>query len=496
MTETPTYQTILKSSTIVGGSQGVSIFLRIIRTKVLAVLLGPTGVGLVGLYQAVINIANTISGLGIQSSGVRQIAEAAATGDQAKISRTIFTLRRVVLGLGIIGMALMFLFREAIASVTFGNTTHARAIGILSMILLFSSVSGGQAALIRGMRRIGDLAKLSILGALWGTIISIPIVYFWGQAGIVAYMVTIAGVAMLTSWWYARKIHIAKFVLEWREIGSEAKGLISLGVMLMGSALMTTLVMYLIRVMVVRRFGLDSAGLYHSATTLSNVYIGFILTAMGMDFYPRLTAASQDNAACNRLVNEQAEVGLLMAAPGLLATLTFAALVIQLFYSRRFIPAYDILQWQVLGTFIRVACWPMGFIQLAKGAGKIFFMTQFTSNAIYMLFIWGGIHFFGLVGTGIAFFCLYVFHIFFIYAVARYLTGFRWSDANLRLGLIIMPLVIVTLLLPRFLSPLAAITSGTILTICMAIYSLKRLHRMVGSPTLALIWEKIKQKLG
>ena len=89
---------------------------------------------------------------------------------------------------------------------------------------------------------------------------------------------------------------------------------------------------------------------------------------MGADFFPRLTAVAQDNSECNRLVNEQAEVGLLLAGPGVLGTLTFAPLVIQLFYSARFGPAVEILRWICLGMMLRVASWPMGYILLAKGA--------------------------------------------------------------------------------------------------------------------------------
>ena len=56
---------------------------------------------------------------------------------------------------------------------------------------------------------------------------------------------------------------------------------------------------------------------------------------MGADFYPRLTAVSKDNVACNRLVNEQARISLLLAGPGVIGTLTLAALVHQRLLRRR-----------------------------------------------------------------------------------------------------------------------------------------------------------------
>ena len=112
-------------------------------------------------------------------------------------------------------------------------------------------------------------------------------------------------------------------------------------------------VAYVVRIVILRKVGVEATGLYQSAWTLGGLYVGFILQAMGADFYPRLTAHSKDNRACNRLVNEQARVGLLMAGPGVIATLTFAPLVIALFYTAKFGAAVGILRWICLGPRCR-----------------------------------------------------------------------------------------------------------------------------------------------
>ena len=51
---------------------------------------------------------------------------------------------------------------------------------------------------------------------------------------------------------------------------------------------------------------------------------------LGMDFYPRLVGVAYDHRACNATVNEQTQASLLMAGPGILATITFAPLVVAL----------------------------------------------------------------------------------------------------------------------------------------------------------------------
>ena len=115
MTDQPksSYGQILKSSSIIGGSQVIKIAISIVQVKFLSVLLGPTGIGVAGLYQATIGIVGTICGMGIGSSGVREVSKAAASGDQLKVARTIATIRRVAVVFGILGMILVFIFRNS-----------------------------------------------------------------------------------------------------------------------------------------------------------------------------------------------------------------------------------------------------------------------------------------------------------------------------------------------------------------------------------------------
>ncbi len=58
--------------------------------------------------------------------------------------------------------------------------------------------------------------------------------------------------------------------------------------------------------------------------------------------------------ACNRLVNEQVQISILLAGPGLLATLTFAPLAMHILYTPEFNGAVDLLRWICLGMMLRI----------------------------------------------------------------------------------------------------------------------------------------------
>jgi antigen flippase len=479
--ERNTYGQILRASALIGGSQALNIAIGIVRTKAMAMLLGPSGFGLFGLYGSISDLTQSIAGMGVNTSGVRQIAEAAASEDREQVAHTAAVLRKTSTALGVLGAGFLVVFSRQVSILTFGSDRHATAISLLSIAVFLRLVSAGQGALIQGMRRISDLARMSVLGALFGAVIGIPVVYLFREEGIVPSLIGVAAMTIVTSWWYSRKIKIPVRSIRSSDVPREVAPLFKLGFAFMVSGLMTMGSAYVVRIIVLRELGIEATGLYQSAWTLGGLYVSFILQAMGADFYPRLTAAANDNAACNRMMNEQTRVGLLLAGPGAIATLTFAPVIISLFYSAKFHTAVAILRWICLGTTLQVMTWPMGFIALAKGKSNIFLWSDFAWTVVYLGLAWLCVRWFGLNGTGIAFFLSYVFHAMITYPIASRLSGFRWSGENVKTGLILLSLIGVVFggfyILPFYLAVCLG-TAAAVLTSACSIRVLINLSRI------------------
>jgi enterobacterial common antigen flippase len=478
--EKHTYAEILHSSMLIGASAVPNIAIGVASTKAMAVLLGPAGFGLMALYNSIADLAQIIAGMGINSSGVRQIAAAVGSGDTVKVSRTVTVLRRTSITLGLVGAILLIGFAGPMSALTFGSRQHAAAIALLSAAVLFRCVSAGQGALIQGMRRIPDLAKMRVLSALFGAMVTIPMIYFLREDGIAPSLVAVAAMLIAVSWWYGRKVRIDRTPpMSMSQLGDEIAPLLKLGFAFMACGLMMSGATYGVRVLVLREVGFEASGLYQSAWTLGGLYVGVILDAMGADFYPRLTAVAGDNARCNRLVNEQAQVGLLIAATGVIATLTFSPLVVALFYSPKFYEAAEVLRWLCLGMALRIISWPMGFILLAKGVQRIFFWSELAWAGTWLGLSWVCISSFGLNGAGVAFFGAYVFHALMNYLIVRRLSGFRWSTGNKRVGLLLASLIAVVFCGFYILPPLLATALGTSVMIFSGVYSVRALLNLV-----------------
>jgi PST family polysaccharide transporter len=485
------YRQVFKSTALVGGAQVITSLISLIQTKALAVMLGTDGMGLAGLYAKAAGLVSGIAGLGIGTSGVRQIAEASATGDERRVARTVRTLRYTALSSGIIGTLVVLVFCAPIARFTFGDDKHAWGMAVVSLTLLFFNVSSGQIALLQGLRRLKEMATAEVIGAVFGMVVSIVLVYFMRERGVAWFLVAIAAFSMLTSWWFARQVSVAKLTFHWRELMAEAGGLVRFGAAMMIAAQIGAGVDYLSQVLVVHQLGLPAAGLYQATWAISTKYVRFILNAMAADFIPRLTAAEKDHPAANRMMNEQVEMGVLIALPGVLATMLLAPWVLQAFYSKDFVAAADLIRWQVIGVFLRVVIWPVAGIMVAKGLSKLFIATEIIFAVVNVALLFGCAKVWGLKGVGISFAVFYMLYSVAMVFVCRHLTGFSWSGRSVKILLpgcmAIAAVFCATCFLPVFWS----LVLGAALTIAVTIGCLAGLQKLLG----VNLWQALRRKL-
>ena len=429
-----------------------------------------------GLYQNIVTLTATLAGCGLANSGVRQLA--ASSGDAA----TLATVRRALwagnLTLGLSGMFFLWMLREPTALWIFGDNAHAEEIGWLGCGVFLNLVAASQTALLRGLRRIGDLARVTIIGAVLGAIVGIALIYVLGADGVVWFVLTTPLLNMLVASHYAARLPRPSHKKEWKAIQAQWQAMLRIGIPFMAAAFFNLATQLAARSIVLREFGIEATGYFQAAWTISMTYIGFVLGAMGSDYYPRLSEVIRDRREARTLVNDQTEIALLLAGPVLLAMITMAPWVIHLLYTDSFAPAAILLRWQVLGDIVKVSCWPMGFILLAQGRGGLFLATQLTWDATYLAFVFLGSDRLGLLSIGVGFFVAYVFTYSVNVIAAAHLIGYWPSFRN-------FTYMLALVLCGALIFLLSAVGVGYMLTAgCLAIaavgvFSLNRLDTLL-----------------
>ena len=197
------YRQIMKATSLFGGVQVFQIIISVVRSKFVAILLGPSGMGIVGLLTSTTGLVAGLTNFGLGTSAIKNISEANATEDEQRISKVISVMRRLMWITGILGAVITLLFSPWLSQFTFGNREYTGAFIWISITLLLNQLSTGELVFLQGLRRLQDLAKANVYGSVAGLIVTIPLYYKFGVQGIVPVIIITAIITLFFSWYFA-----------------------------------------------------------------------------------------------------------------------------------------------------------------------------------------------------------------------------------------------------------------------------------------------------
>ena len=422
------YRKVLNATSLFGGVQFINIILRLIRSKAIALLIGPIGMGISNLLLTTMELINGLTNLGLERSAVKDISLANTNSNSKSVAITISILKKLVWLTITVGVILMILLAPWLSEIAFGNKDYTISFVWISIALLFKQLSSSQLAILQGLRKLKSLAKANLLGNFIGLLITLPLYYYYKIDAIVPAIIIATFMSFVFTYYYSHKLDIESVTISRKEAVSEGKGMINLGVMLSLSSLITLLVAYIIRIYIgsaneTEELGLIDVGLYSAGFVILNSYVGIIFNAMGTDYFPRLSEIANDIKKLRKTVLEQATVAILLITPIIVIFLACAPFIIVILYSHEFSPIVAMVTWGILGMIFKAVSWSMGYMIIAKGDSKVFIKTAIGFNTILLSINIIGYHFGGLEGVGISFFIYYIIH----FIAIRIITYYRYD---------------------------------------------------------------------
>lgn len=446
-------KSIFRATAILSGSSIISILVGIASAKVLALFLQPVGYGYYGLLQSFLGVATLFAGLGMSTGLVRLGARAATQNDQAALASLDNGAWLLFLGLGSLSLALLSLFRVTLSRWALGSPDHGWTIVLMGFALLFMIAANIQVGTLNAHHRVGALAKYGVVNALGNALLMIGAVVIWRAQGIVP--AVIAGAAV--SWGVSRyflhcEVQAPRVQPTRREALHSAWALMHFGGPYTASVLVGAGVQLALPMVVVHLLNPESVGYYKAAAAISVGYLGFLVAAMGQDYYPRVSAVSNQPGALVKLINEQHRLVMLIGVPIILGMLALVPVLIPIVYSHKFTPAVDILEWQLIGDLFKFSSWTMSFAILARCRSSIYFLTESIGGAATLFATWLAVRWMGIAGLGVSFLASYIIYYLAVWVIIRREIPLVWTASNKRmmLGAVAAALTIRLLPLTRF----------------------------------------------
>jgi len=471
------YNQIIKSTTIFGGSQVFVIIIGLIRIKIIALLLGTAGVGIIGIYQSITEMIRSGCMLGMDTAGVKEIAEANSSEDKNTFYKTVARFNKWFRLSALLSLLICIIFSYPLSLWAFDDGSHTVYIALLSLCAFFLVLATGKSTILQGMRKISEMAKSAIIASLIGLIITIPLYYFLRLDGIIPALIASGIIWWICAEYYYRKQQVKKVDISTKEVFGNGIQTFRLGIYIVVAGFIGTLSVFAVKAFISRNIDIDAAGLFQSSWVITTVYLGLILKAMGTDFFPRLSAIANEKDKVRTLVNEQSYIVLVVASPVIVGMLLFSGFALSLLYSSEFVYAEAVLRWQVLGTFLKVISWPIAFILLAKNKGFIFLLTEVIFYVAYLLSAYLLYSRYGLEASGIGYLVAYVVYVPVVAYTVYHISGFKWNRDVVMMILVNTVLISATFYLAHFYTGNSMLWSLIILLISL-IYAYLRLKKV------------------
>lgn len=470
------YRSSFGATVLFSGVQLFQILIKIVRSKFVALFIGPAGMGIHSLLYSTTETISAATNLGLNTSSVKTIAAANRDGNKELIAKNITAQRRLIWITGIIGMLLCAVFAPLWSQTSFGNSDYVWPFVVVSTVILLEQLNRGELALLQGMQQRKKLAKANLIGQTLNAIVTIPLYYFYGVNAIVAALVLGTFITLIISLFYSHKLDVEKVQLSWRETFCLGREMIKLGFFLSLQYLMSTIVVWIIRNYVSSIGGVDEVGLYTAGTSIVANYLGLVFAAIATDYFPRL-AATKNNEEMGLAVCTQAELTMLLLAPLVVMFLVFCKPFIILLYSEKFVPVEDMMYWAIGATMLQAMGWALSHTLLAKAKPLYFFLNELITTTwslpIKLLFY----KWWGLMGFGIATIITYALYLLQVLFVTKKLFGISYDTSIWKLfGFLNIP-IFVSVLSKYILSEVWGYVIGGSVLIATSVLVIKRMNQ-------------------
>ena len=424
-------KTILRATAILSVSSIISVSAGLVTSKFLAVLLGPTGFGFVGLLQNLISLCEMVANMGIGVAVVRSGAIALANQNYAQLASLRKATVILYCILGGSTATLLMLFRSEVSYWMLGGTEHSSSVFFLITAMLLRLASNLQNSFLNAYHQVGVMAKAGILDSIFVSLTYIMAVWLFGFDGVVPMMIAGAAISwMVSRFFLSREITSNPVSPSSRNVKEAAGSLLAVGGPYTISLLVGAGVQLLLPAIVLHILDAESVGYYRAAVSISFGYSSLLIASFTKDYYPRVSAVADNPAKISNIINQQQYVVLLLGSPLILAGLAIVPYLVPLLFSTEFQPTTEILEWLLIGDLFKLSSWTMSYVILVRCKGVTFFLTELFAGLIFLLTSWFGIRWFGLSGLGISFLVTYAVYYVVVWIIVRRNTNLVFTAAN------------------------------------------------------------------
>lgn len=400
---------IVKVFSLTSISTLVKMCTGLVSVKIVAAIIGPAGVALVGQLNNFSTIALSLATGGINSGITKYIAK--YKSDSSKVKQYLATAFRITVVCSLLVGFVLLLLCKQLSRLVMMTPQYWYVFAIFGITITFYGLNNMLVSVVNGYKQFNKYVKVNIVSSIFGVAFTLALVLALGLPGALISAVTFQSLMIFVSVLMLRKLEwLRKDWLVGKFKRTIASQYFRYALMTLLSAFLAPMSQMLLRGYVISEISITEAGWWEGMNRISNMYLMVITSSFSVYYLPRLSEISDrielrhEIFKCYKVI-----VPLLLAGFTVIYFLRF--FIVKLLFTHEFMPMTQLFIWQMAGDFFKICSWLLAFLMVAKSMTKAYISTEIIFTLSYILLGYTFIRFDGIVGLCQAYLTNYVLYL-------------------------------------------------------------------------------------
>ena len=380
----------------------------LISTKVVASIIGPAGVAMLGQLNNLNTMLQGIAAGGIRNGVTKYLAE--FKDDNNKVAIYISNALRISTIFTFIISLVCIFGHKILSEKVMLSTEYGYVFIVLGFTIFLYTLNSLLISILNGYKEFRKYVVVNISSSFVSLIFSVTLCLLWGLKGAMISAVTFQSVVLFVTIFQCKKCQWFRVENFFNKSDKEViKQYLQYTLMTLTTLCILPVTQMILRGYVITEISATEAGWWEGMNRISNMYLSIITTSLSVYILPRMSEITDTWLLKNELIKcYKLIIPLLLTCT--LGLFFLRRFVIWLLFTPDFYPMEELFIWQLIGDFFKIASWVLSFLMLAKAKTKLFISTE----VIFGLLMFGLSYFFvtrmGTVGLNIGYMVNYIIY--------------------------------------------------------------------------------------
>jgi O-antigen/teichoic acid export membrane protein len=408
---------IIKVFSYTAMSTLVRMLTAFITIKIIAVVIGPTGIALIGQLNNFTTIIMTLACGGINTGITKYVSEYKKS--ESDIKKLISTAFRITLACSFSCGLFMIICHSYLSKLIMLDTKYGYVFIVFGATVFLYALNMLFASIMDGYKEFKKYVAVSITGSFLGLLFTLTLVLTSGLSGALIGAVTFQSVMLFVTIFMIKRLKW--FNLEYFKARFDsifAKKYFQYALMTLVSAGTGPVSQLILRGHVISHISATEAGWWEAMNRISNMYLMVITTSFSIYYLPRLSEINNNNELRKEIFKAYKVIAPLLFI-GFSAVYFLRLLIIKVLFTPDFFPMENLFLWQLIGDFFKICSWLLAFLMVAKAMTKTYIATEiiFSLGFVIVAFIFMKLN--GLVGITQGLAVIYLLYLLFMVFIFR-----------------------------------------------------------------------------